>query len=164
MEGTPPPPPPGAGSQPDSPPPVPPGTPPPAAARPPAPPSGELPPAPPSDRASGGLRALGVLGFLILAFACAVLISAIVDIGNTPTCADVQSGAAALPSDQQCFDGSSTQKVIAEVLVWPGGVLAGVAAFLALAFPVTGRNGRRVLWVVALAIVLAGLGLLVGSI
>jgi hypothetical protein len=163
MEGTPPPPPPGAGSQPDSPP-VPPGTPSPTAAPPPAPPSGELPSAPASDRASGGLRALGVLGFLILAFACAVLISAIVDIGDTPTCADVQSGAAALPSDQQCFDGSSTQKVITEVLVWPGGVLAGVAAFLALAFAVTGRQGRRVLWVVALAIVLAGLGLLIGSI
>ncbi len=47
--------------------------------------------------------------------------------------------------------------------MWPGGVLAGVAAVLALAFAVTGRNGRRVLIVVALAIVLSGLGLLIGS-
>jgi hypothetical protein len=123
-----------------------------------------MPPAPPSDRASGGMRALGVVGFLILAFACAVLISAVVDIGDTPTCADVQSGKAALPSDRTCFDGGSTKKAITEVLMWPGGILAGVAALLALVFAFTGRDGRRVLWVVALAIALAGLGLLIGSI
>ena len=164
MEGTPPPPPPGAPPPDAPPPPVPPGTPPPPDAPPPPPPAGAMPAAPPSDKASGGLRALGVLGFLILAFASAVLIAAIVDIGNTPTCADVQSGKAALPSDHQCFDGGSTKKAITEILVWPGGILAGVAAIMALAFAVTGRNGRRLLFVVALAIVLSGLGLLIGSI
>jgi hypothetical protein len=108
------------------------------------------------------MRALAVVGFLVLAFACAVLISAIVDIGRTPTCADVNAGNAQ-PYQGHCFDGGSAKKTITEVLVWPGGVLAGVAALLALAFAITGRNGRRLLWVVALAIVLAGLGLLIGS-
>ncbi len=107
---------------------------------------------------------MAVVGFLVLAFASAVLIAAIVDIGNTPTCADVQSGKASLPSDRTCFDGGTTKKTVTEILVWPGGVLAGIAALLALAFAITGRNGRRLLWVVALAIVLSGLGLLIGSV
>jgi hypothetical protein len=110
------------------------------------------------------MRALAVLGALVLAFACAVMIAAVTDIGRTPTCADVQSGKASLPSDHQCFDGGSTKKVITQVFMWPGGVLAGVAAILALAFAVTGRNGRWVLMAVALAIVLSGLGLLIGSV
>ena len=137
------------------------GTPPP-----PPPPAGEVSP-PPSGKASAGLRALGVLGFLILAFASAVLIAAIVDIGNTPTCGDtaaLNAKALANPGEKiECFDGSSTKKTITQILVWPGGVLAGIAALLALAFTVTGRNGRLVFAVVALAIVLSGLGLLIGS-
>jgi heme A synthase len=48
--------------------------------------------------------------------------------------------------------------------MWPGGVLAGLAALLALAFAVTGRNGRRVMWVAALAIVLSGLAFLIGAV
>jgi hypothetical protein len=100
----------------------------------------------------------------LLAFACAVMIAAVSDIGGTPTCADVQTGKASLPSDRQCFDGGSTKKAITQVFMWPGGVLAGVAALLALAFAVTGRNGRRLLMVLALAIVLSGLGLLIGSV
>jgi hypothetical protein len=139
-----------------APPPAPEGTPPP-------PEPGAVSPPPESDKASGGLRALSIVGFLVLAFACAVLITAIVDIGHTPTCSDVNAGNAQ-PYQGHCFDGSTTKKTITQILVWPGGVLAGVAALLAIAFAVTGRNGRRLLWVLALAIVLSGLGLLIGSI
>jgi len=108
------------------------------------------------------LRALGVVGFIVLAFACAVLIVAIVDIGKTPTCADVNAHKAQ-PYQGQCFDGGSTKKVITEGLVWPGGVIAGLAALMSLMFTITGRNGRRLLAVIALAVVLSGLGLLIGS-
>ena len=150
MEGTPPPPAEGTPPAPEQ------GTPPP-------PEPGAAPTPPEREKASGGLRALGVIGFLVLAFASAVLITAIVQIGHTPTCADVNAGNAQ-PYQGHCFDGSSTKKTITQVLVWPGGVLAGVAALLALAFAITGRNGRRLVWVLALAIVLSGLGLLIGSI
>ena len=138
-----------------------------AGSEPPAPPPADPPPPPPpppSDRASGGRRSLAFLGFVVLAFGCAVMAVAAADIGTTPTCADVQSGKAAVPSDNQCFDGGSTKKAVTVGMMWPGAVLAGIAALLALVFTVTGRNGRRVMLVTAAAIVVSGLGILIGSI
>ena len=64
------------------------------------------------------------------------------DIGATPTCDDVLTGQAPLPSDNECFDGSSAQKTISLILGWPSGVLAGIAALVALFFAATGRRGR----------------------
>jgi hypothetical protein len=139
-----------AGSEPPAPPPADPPPPPP-------------PPPPPSDRASRGRRALAFLGFLVLAFGCAVVVVAAADIGKTPTCADVNAHKAD-PYKGKCFDGGSTKKAVSVGLMWPGGVLAGVAALLALVFTVTGRNGRRVMLVTAAAIVVSGLGILIGSI
>ena len=49
------------------------------------------------DKAGGGWRALGVVLALALAFACAVMVIAMADIGDTPTCDDVLAGKAALP-------------------------------------------------------------------
>ena len=43
---------------------------------------------------------------------------------------------------RECFDGSSTKKTISLILGWPSGVLAGLAALLALYFAATGRRGR----------------------
>lgn len=131
-------------------------------------PSAQPPPPPPpvtdEEKATGGWRALGVVLALALAFACAVMIIAMADIGETPTCDDVLSGEAALPADGECFDGSSTQKTISLVLGWPSGVLAGIAALLALFFAATGRQGRLVLQLTGAAVVLGGLSILIGSV
>jgi hypothetical protein len=115
-------------------------------------------------KASGGWRALGLILALVLAFACAVMVIAMADIGSTPTCDDVRSGAAAVPSDNECFDGSSGQKIISLVLGWPSGVLAGVAALIALMFTFTGRRGGLLLRITGLAVVLGALSILIGSI
>jgi hypothetical protein len=138
-------------------------TPAPAAAQPPPP---TTPAAAPLDdgKAGGGWRALGFILALVLAFACAVMVIAMADIGSTPTCDDVRSGAAALPSDNECFDGSSGQKVASVVLGWPSGVLAGVAAIIALMFTFTGRRGGLLLRITGIAVVLGALSILIGSI
>jgi hypothetical protein len=104
-----------------------------------------------------------VVLFLALAFACAVMVVAMSDIGGTPTCDDVLSGKAQLPSDNECFDGSSAQKTISLVLGWPSGVLAGIAALVAVFFAATGRQGRLLLTLTGAAIVLGALSILVGS-
>jgi hypothetical protein len=124
------------------------------------------PPPPPTreDRAGGGWRVLAVILALALAFACAVMVVAMVDIGDTPTCDDVLSGEAAVPADGECFDGSSTQKTISLILGWPSAVLAGIAALVALFFTVSGRQGRLVLQLTGAAIVLGALSILIGSV
>jgi hypothetical protein len=129
-----------------------------ASAGPPPPPPGD------ADRATGGWRALGIVLALALAFACAVMVVAMADIGETPTCDDVLSGEAALPADGECFDGSSTQKTISLILGWPSGVVAGIAALLALFFAATGRQGRLMLQLTGAAVVLGGLSILIGSV
>ena len=116
------------------------------------------------EKASGGWRVLAVVLFLALAFACAVMVIAMSDIGSTPTCRDVLSGKASLPSDNECFDGSSAQKTASLVLGWPSGVRAGIAALIAIFFAATGRRGRLLVMVTSAAIVLGALSILIGSI
>jgi hypothetical protein len=116
------------------------------------------------DKESIGRWAFGVLLAALLAFACAVMIAAMSDVGGTPTCHDVSAGNAAIPSDGECFRGSSLQKAITLGLGWPSGMVAGMAGLLALAFAVTGRRRRLALLLAALAIVLGGLSILVGSV
>jgi hypothetical protein len=143
------------------------GTPPPEPAQqasPPPPPS--VPPD--TEKATGGWRALGVVLALALAFACAVMVIAMIDIGDTPRCDDP----AALEEERaesgdlviECFEGSQTQKVISLALGWPSGVLAGIAALVALFFAATGRQGQLLLRLTGTAIVLGGLSILIGSI
>lgn len=134
------------------------GTPTPAAQQPPPPPSSAE-----SDKAGGGWRALGVVLALALAFACAVMVIAMADIGSTPTCEDIFAGEAEIPADGECFDGSSGQKTASVVLGWPSGVLAGIAALLALYFAGTGRSGRLLMQLTGAAIVLGAASILVGS-
>jgi hypothetical protein len=143
------------------------GTPPPEPTRPPPPPS---PPSAAADTetVSGGWRLLGIVLALALAFACAVLVIAMLDIGDTPRCDDP----AALEEERaetgelviECFEGSQAQKVISLVLGWPSGILAGIAALVALFFAATGRHGQLLLRLTGTAIVLGGLSILIGSI
>jgi hypothetical protein len=133
----------------------------PAATAPPPPP----PPATPEEeKAGGGWRVLGVVLALALAFACAVMVIAMADIGDTPTCDDVLSGEAELPSDNECFDGSNGQKTASLIFGWPSGVLAGIAALFALYFAATGRRGRTLLQLVGVAVVLGALSIGIGSV
>ena len=134
---------------------------------------GETPAAPPpppvtpsgdEEKASGGWRALGVLLALALAFAGAVMIIAMAEISDTPTCDDVISGAAALPADGECFDGSSGQKAVSLVLGFPSGALAGIGAVAAFFFAVTGGGGRLLMRLTGAAIVLGGLSILIGAV
>jgi hypothetical protein len=142
------------------------GTPPPEPTQPPPPPQ----PAAPADaeQATGGWRLLGVVLALALAFACAVMVIAMLDIGDTPRCDDP----AALEEERaesgdlviECFEGSQAQKVISLVLGWPSAALAGIAALVALFFAATGRQGQLLLRLTGTAIVLGGLSILIGSI
>jgi hypothetical protein len=139
--------------------PTPPAEPPQASPPPPPPP----PPAADDDRASGGWRALGVVLALALAFACAVMVIAMLDIGDTP----IQKDCVTPLEGGTCteyFDGSSAQKTVTLVLGWPSGVIAGLAALLALAFAVTGRYGRLLLQLTGAAIVLGAASILIGSV
>ena len=147
------------------------GTPTPPPERPPQATPPPPPPPPPGrapvdeDKAGGGWRALGVLLALALAFACAVMVIAMVDIGGTPRCDDPAGIAEALAEgENECFDGSSTQKVLTLVLGWPSGILAGIAALVALYFAATGRRGRLLLQLTAAAIALGVLSIVIGSI
>jgi hypothetical protein len=142
------------------------GPPPPEPTPPPPPPPPEAPSD--DDKATTGWRLLGVLLALALAFACAVMVIAMLDIGDTPRCDDP----AALEEERaetddlviECFDGSQAQKVISLVLGWPSAILAGIAALVALFFAATGRQGQLLLRLTGTAIVLGGLSILIGSI
>jgi hypothetical protein len=114
-------------------------------------------------RAGVGWRVLGALLAVALGFGCAVMVAAMSDIGSTPTCHDISIGAADVPSGGECFSGSSLQKTIALGLGWPSGVIAGLAGLVALAFAITGRRGPLALLLAAVAIVLGGLSVVLGS-
>jgi hypothetical protein len=119
------------------------------------------PPAAP-DRAGGGLRALGVLGFLVLAFGGGVIALTLVDLGDGPLCDDVVLSQ--LPPNEECWDVSSGGRVVALILGWPGALCAALAALAALAFTFTGRNARRFWLLTAAAVVLCGLSIAVAQV
>lgn len=140
--------------------PTPPAEPPQASPPPPPPPAA---PVADDERASGGWRALGVVLALALAFACAVMVIAMVDIGDTPIekdCVTPSQGGTCL----EYFDGSSAQKTATLVLGWPSGLIAGIAALLALVFAATGRHGRLLLQLTGAAIALGAASILIGSV
>jgi hypothetical protein len=64
----------------------------------------------------------------------------------------------------ECFEGSSGQQTISQILGWPGSLAAGLAALAALAFAITGRRGRLVLQLLVAAIVLLVLMFVIGSV
>ena len=134
---------------------------------PPAEPAQPPPPAatraPDDDKAGAGWRILAVVLALALAFACAVMVIVAIDIGDTATCEDVRAGKALPNEDNECYDGSSTAKTIQVVLAWPSGILAGLAALVALYFAATGRRSRLLLQLTGAAILLGGLSILIGA-
>jgi hypothetical protein len=137
-------------------------------------PSPQPPPPPPapatgdSGKASGGMRALGLLLALVLAFGAAVMILVAIDIGDTSTCedfvSDVTSGEVTLSLDDECFDGSSAQKAISVGLAWASGIVGAVAVLIALMFAFTGTRGGTLARVAGAAVVLGALSIVIGSI
>jgi membrane-associated PAP2 superfamily phosphatase len=115
-------------------------------------------------KASGGWRALSVVLFLALAFACAVMVIAMADIADTPLEKDCIAENASGGTCTEYFDGSSAQKTATLVLGWPSGVLAGIAALVALYFAATGRRGRLLLQLTGAAIALGAISILIGSV
>jgi hypothetical protein len=136
----------------------------------PSPPPPPPPPTAPDDsgKASGGMRALGVLLALVLAFGAAVMIAVAVDIGDTSTCDDfleeVTSGERVADFDDECFDGSSAQKSISVVLAWASGSVGVSAVLVALMFAVTGTRGGLLARVAGGAVALGVLSILIDSI
>jgi hypothetical protein len=122
------------------------------------------PAAPSSPKPSGGIRALAVLGAIVLAFAAAVMIVAAADIGGTPTIKECTADNSVIPSDGKCFDGSKTKRTISVALMYISGALGAAAVLLALMFAATGRRGRLLTQLMIAAVLLGGLGILVGSI
>lgn len=108
------------------------------------------------------MRALGVLLALLLAFGAAVMIIAAGDINDTAPCNDP---AAVIASGQnECFDGSDTKQTITVAVMYAGGALGLAGVLTGLAFGFTGRRGRLFAQVGIAAVVISGLGILIGSI
>jgi hypothetical protein len=118
------------------------------------------PPAAP-EKAGGGMRALGVLGFLVMAFGAAVIAAVLIDLGDGPLCENV--GGADHPL-VDCWDVSSGGRVVSLIIGWPGVLAGALAALAALAFAITGRNGRRFWLLTATAVVLCGISIAVAQI
>jgi hypothetical protein len=109
---------------------------------------------------------LAVLAALVLGLGGAVMISAMADIGGKPRCDDAAAVATATPEDNgqvECFDASPTQRLVTLALGYLGGALAALAALLALLFAFIGQRGRLLLQATAAALVVSGLGILIGS-
>jgi hypothetical protein len=113
-------------------------------------------------KAGAGMRILAVLLALVLAFVTAVAVMVMLDIGELTPCEDVGNDLSKLNDEGECFDGSSTTKLVSLVLGWPGTVLAGLATLLALGFAIRGYGGRRLITVIVAGAVLLGLALIIG--
>ena len=110
-----------------------------------------------------GWRVLGAFLCLALAFGSAVMIVAMIDIAGTKLCGDVTNAYALAHPGGSCFSGSSFQKTISLLLGFPSGAIAGVGSLLALTFVITGKRGRLMVLLTVVAIVLAALSILIGS-
>ena len=103
-----------------------------------------------------------MLLFVVLAFACAVMIVSMADISQTPTCHDVQFNGAT-PNDGQCFKASSIQKTVSVTLGFASAALAAIAGLLAILYAIGGRRGRLLGMLAAGAVLLGVLSIVAGS-
>jgi len=134
------------------------------------PPGGEPPhPAPPppsgprdDGRANVGLRIGAVVLALALAIICAVAVAVMIDVNDTKLCEDVNR--AEVTGVYECYDFSGSIKPVVIAAGWIGAVLAGVAAFLALAFTIRGRGGRTLLLVTAAAAIFLAISIVAAQV
>lgn len=116
------------------------------------------------DKANVGLRVGAVLLALAVALGAAIMVAAMLLLGDTATCDAVRAGEALPNSDGECFDGSGAAKTASMILGWPGAVLTALAAILGLAFAIRGRGGRLFLGVLAAGAILDAVSIIAGSI
>ena len=118
-------------------------------------------PEPDDDKAGAGARIGAVVLVLVLAIICAVAIVVMVDVGDKGVCSEVDL--TKVTGAYECYDFSESVKPIVLVAGWIGGVLAGVAALMALAFTIRGRGGRVLLLTTAAAVVFLVISILVAQ-
>jgi hypothetical protein len=122
------------------------------------------PEAPLSSPPAPASRLLGIAVALVMAFGAIVMAITMSDLDGTPTCAAVRSGAASVPADRKCFDGSAARKSIVFAIGIAGAAAAAVAGVAGIALA-AGRPWRRLLLAaVALALALSGLSILIGAV
>jgi hypothetical protein len=117
-------------------------------------------------RASDERRVLAALLAILLAIGAAVVLIAMVHVGHWPRCGDtvaVRRAASAHHARVKCLDLSATRRSVTLGLGWAGGVTGVLAALIAIGFAVTGRRGRLLLAITALALILSGACFLVGA-
>jgi hypothetical protein len=131
-------------------------TPPPAEPPPPAPPAAE----PRGERPGVGLRILAVIGGLLWGLMGIALIVVGFDILDARLCSEPATLA---DVGEECYDGSSTQRVFDLLFGFPAGILGVVTAGLAVYFAATGLRGKLLLQTAIAALVLFGGSLLVGA-
>ncbi|MCB0875419.1 MAG: hypothetical protein KDB46_04395 [Solirubrobacterales bacterium] len=129
------------------------------------PPSGgpiEPPPrAPTEDVAGVGPRiGAGVLA-LVLALVAFAAVATVIDVGDKGVCGDLSNQSRGF---YECYDFSNSVKPVVVGAGWIGGVLAGIAAILALAFAVRGRGARVFLGTTASAAVFLAISIVAAQI
>lgn len=93
---------------------------------------------------AGALRRVGaVVLAIVLAFVAAVAIVAMINVSDSGVCEDKAFG--------ECYDFSGSVEPIVLGFGWIGGILAGIAALLALGFAIRGRGGRPLLAAIGLS-------------
>ena len=143
---------------------TPPPPPPPGAAPPPPPPPAPGAPAgpPPSSRVGAGPRIIAVIVALVFLLAGAVMIVVSVDLGQGPRCEQVFSGEEPPDEDGECLNDSKTAQAVTVVLTFLSGIAAALTVLAAILFAVRGRGGRLIAIAAVAAIVLGGVGLIIG--
>ncbi len=109
-------------------------------------------------------RRFAIAALLLMVVVAAASVEVAVYLHDKPTCEAVRSGSTPLTLDRKCFDGSSDRETIVEVIAIGAALLALAGA--ASSWRVLERDGdeRQAAMTAALALILGGGALLLGSI
>jgi hypothetical protein len=109
-----------------------------------------------------GPRIVAVVVALIFLLAGAVMIVVSVDLGQGPRCEQVFSGEEPPDENGECLNDSKTIQTLTVVLTFLSGIAAAAVVLTAILFAVRGRGARLVAIAAGAAVVLGGIGLIVG--
>lgn len=105
------------------------------------------------------MRALAVVLAIVLGFAAVIVIAVMVDLAGGPICDDVAF--TPLGPVEDCFDVSSTGRILALITGFAGGVLGVLATLTWVAVAFTGRRVKLAVQLSIAAVVLVAISLLV---
>jgi hypothetical protein len=103
-----------------------------------------------------------VIVALVFLLAGAVMIVVSVDLAQGPRCEQVVSGEEPPDEDGECLNDSKSVQEITVVLTFLSGIAAGLTVVAGILFAIRGRGWRLIAITAAAAIVLGGVGLLIG--